>query len=669
MTKRTRTVFLASAWSGLVLLLFVLRLFHNAAILDSPPGRILIIDSLYYFQWAQKIISGNGLGPTVFFMSPLYPLFIAFSSLFNSNSILATYTVQVVLSALTLALLGRFTVKRFGHVAGLIAGTLYVFYAPSIFYDGILLSASLILFFTAVILTLADYAIDTGKKLPIILCGVAIGLSALARPIVLILLPAFAIVFIKRWKKYGWEQSGIFIVSTLIVLFPASLRNYLHGGEWYLTTNSAGINFFIGNHENSNGLYTEAPWLTSAEPANEAGEYRSEASKRIGKPLSVGQASRFWMQESIRWIIGNPVDWIGLLGKKAAYFLNRTEAPNNVSFYGTKEYSRILNSLSFLNFGLLAPLGIVGLFLARKETGWSISTALVAGYFLANILFFVSGEYRYPVVFVLFAYGAGAIIRTFSRLKERKIDSAQQAMIGILFFLMLCNIPWKTMKTITSPRMDYFNWGSVSFARGDLANASLLFTASLAWDPTWVEAHIQLAQVYDEMRLPELADKEYAAAGITRKQLEELRLKEEMESLDVPDSLLTDDSVSPEVLAEVGFRFNKLYKHRQAALILQRAVKLDSTNLEARFQYGYALESTGQFAAARDVYQRLEVVRNNDPLIPYRLSWIYYMLGDRGTANACLRRTETKAATIEDKEIRKRWLEIVESARSSFLNY
>ncbi|MDP8206312.1 MAG: glycosyltransferase family 39 protein [Candidatus Electryonea clarkiae] len=668
----SRNTLYIALWTVVVALFMTLRLIHQGYVLTSPPGNILIIDSQFYFQWAERIAAGHGLGPTVFFMSPFYPLFMSLILKLSESGVAVTMLVQVLLSLGTLGLIGRFTVRRFGHPAGLIAGFLYALYAPSIYYDSIILSASCILFLVMVMMTCLDQAERAGSRFPIFLAGLAIGIAALARPNILILLPIFSYIFVKRWKNYGIEQAGLLIIATLIVIFPAGLRNYLNGGEWYITTNSAGVNFYIGNHENANGLYTEAPWLTSAEPAFEAGEYRTEAQRHLRKALTLSQASRYWMGAGMAWIVSHPVEWLILEGKKTAYFFNRVETPNNVSFYGVKAYSGVLRKIGFMNFGLLAPIGLVGLGLARREEGWYSSIAVVAGYLIAGLFFFVASEYRYPVTGIMIAYGAGAITRIVGRLRHKEIERAQISMIALLVLLMFCNIPWKTMKTIASPRMDYFNWASVSFAQSDLVNASLLFTAALAWDPKWSEAHIQLAQVFDEMKLRELADKEYSAAGITRDQLTMAREREQLADL-IPDSLDIEgnelSNISPQRLAVLGSHFLRLQKYLQASIVLDESVRRDTSNYNALFDLAYALEAVGNKKRALQLYFKLEEIHPADPLIPFRIAWTQYGLNKTGMAQTTLRRVEKKAEKLTDIESINYWKEKVKKTNDTFMNF
>jgi tetratricopeptide (TPR) repeat protein len=653
-------------------LFFYLRFSHLRYMLHSPVAQIPIIDSLYYLQWAERLLAGLGFGPNPFFMSPLYPVFIAIAGKFFASPIYGILVFQILISFVTFTLIARFTSKRFGKWAGLCAGFLYTIYAPAIYFDGVLLSASLILLFSMIILTLLDRVFESNKYLWLwlSLTGLAIGLSALARPNALILIPAFALVFFFRNRRGVIANTLWLTLGVLIVVLPPMIRNAKHGSGLSLTTSSAGINFYIGNHENATGLYFESPFLTSAEPLYEAEDYRREALRLRGKEMSVNSASRFWGKEGLRDIVKNPFRWLKLELMKAAYFWNKTEIPNNVSFYGAKEHSPLLYKLKFFSFGLIAPFGLIGIWLYRKSPFTFIPIALIAGYFVASLIFFVSSEYRYAIIGILIAYAVGGVFQIVKLFRQNDPVVAVQSLTASFILVIACNTPWPLMKQISKPETDFFNWASISFKNNDLTNASLLFLAALAHDPTFQEAHVQLALVFDEMGLPREADKEYNEAGISRDEVAQIRYYEMMAKSGVKETTSNEIEVMDvEQLLGLGVRLSNMGRYEAAIPLLYRATEIDSLNEFALFEYGMALESIRYYSSAIKVFRRLEKLNDYDPNIPFRIAWCTFKGGDPGTARSILGRAAKKIDKMPDNEVKERWHRSVSQSRNEFFNY
>ncbi|MCB2213602.1 hypothetical protein KQI52_15920 [bacterium] len=730
----------------------LLRWTHIEAMLVSPVAQIPIIDSKYYLEWGQRIASGLGLGVHPFFMSPLYPLFISLAGSIGDGFTASTLHLQLLLSLGTMLLIGRFTSKRVSHpLAGPLAAVLFALYAPAIYYDGALISASLILFLTMVTVTLLDAPGDmadgsTGLRWwRIAGAGVAIGLSALARPNALILVPAFGLLFLWwAWRgkhanddqradrprlqadtgtssadtgtsssvhskhahdihvvdnppskitteladqpppdprlqaDTGTSSPGhpsikraillavVLTVATVAVIFPAMLRNVRLGGEFSLTTSSAGMNFFVGNHEQSIGLYTEVPWLLSAEPADEAEGYRQEAMRRVGQPLTDLAASRYWFGEALEWIMHNPLDWVAFEAKKLTWFFHNEEPPNNVSFYGVTEYSPVLRALGWFRFGVLFALALPALLFIG---GWRmhLPRVLILAYLVANLLFFVAGEYRYPIVGVLIPLAVMTLFRIASWIRSRDPIPALRTGILVLVLILLTHIPYTTMRTIASSETDYFNWGSVSYADGDLTNASLLLSAALAERPGWEEAHLQLAFVFRDMGLHDMAEQEFTAAGVTESDLEQLAAEEEMAQQWF--GVATLDTMSADALAALAAQFNILNRYHAAFSAATRALEQDSTHARAAFEQAFAQENRGRVNSAIAMYERLEVKRRDDPMIPYRIAWCYYVLGQGTKAQQSLARARSKTQQLPPGEYRDRWLAKLDEAVLTLGNY
>lgn len=679
-----RTLLTGFAYLAALAVFFALRLVHLAHISGSPVVQIPIIDSLYYLNWGRRIAEGLGLGPHPFFMSPLYPLFIALAGSIGEGFTMSTLHAQLVLSALTMLLIGRYAGRRIDHwLGGPAAALLFALYAPAIYYDGVLLSASLILFLTMVAVTLLD---DEPASLPawrVAAAGLAIGLSALARPNALVLAVAFAVAFLAwGWRarptsrgvygrpvKQALARVVILLVTAALVILPAMLRNHRLSGQFMLTTSSAGMNLFIGNHGQANGLYTEAPWLASAEPADEAAGYEREAERRTGVELNTATASAYWAGEAVEWVASNPLDWLALEAKKLAYFFHSVESPNNVSFYGVKGHSPVLRALAFFSFGVLAALALPGLFGFGRGPRSHLPRALLLAYLAASLLFFVAGEYRYPVAGILCVYAAVTVFRIVERVRADDPIPALRAAIVIVALILVTHIPWPTMRALASSETDFFNWASVSYREGDLKNASLLYSAALAERPGWRDAHLQLALVFTEMGLHDLATREFEAAGVSQEDITRLRVEEELlaENWFGGDSAMAEMSAGE--LTNLAARFNSLGRAAAALSAAEHALAKDSTNLGAKFERAFALERGGRLQAAIQAYQRIEVEERDDPMLAYRIAWCYYGLGEGRQAQQSLQRAKVRAKELPEGPYRAKWLEKLAEAEIKLGNY
>jgi tetratricopeptide (TPR) repeat protein len=536
MTKKFFRIFAVLAALFLVVRVIFYRQLSGTILFDIP-----ILDSEFYYHWARSLAAGQGNPPGPFWLSPLYPYFMAglFSVLGVSTKIVVM--VQFLLSLGTLAFMVFFTRKLFGNAAALATATLAVFYAPWLYYDGVLLSASLILFLNTVILYLLvtwtnvagenrdpspsqTQVLDDKWRGSLIWIGIGVltGLSALARPSILL----FAMLMV-IWQLRGSRISrrkfqvsklvrpALFVAAILVVLSPALVRNWAVAQSPILTTSSGGINFFIGNRAGATGIYDEFDFIQSFDPWREAEGFRVEASKRAGKELSIAQASRYWMGQALRDIAVYPLDWLVLMVKKVWLTVQREEIANNLSFRGVAGFTPILGSLP-LRWALLFPLAAAGMFLIvkRKHAARTLLLLYVGAYALTNVIFFSSSEYRFPMILVLLP-AAGYFLASLWKLLEEKHVRELLLVCGIyLLALVVVNVPSRQVSRSVKPRSDYYNLATVAVDNDQIAESIPLYARSLAVDPEYREARLGLAQSLWRLGNFDDARREFQAAGV-----------------------------------------------------------------------------------------------------------------------------------------------------------
>lgn len=476
-----------------------LRWVHLAIISPTDLVRVPIIDARFYHLWAQTIARGDIIGDGIFFMSPLYPYLMGLIYALLGSEPIKMMAVQSLLSALTIGGLYHFVRHLLSSQrAGLIAAWGLALYAPAIFYDGTLLTASLSLLISTFLLLTAHRALQTPANGVMARFGLMLGLAALVRPLVLLFPFLWLIEFWRRHKPLPFRSLGWLGIGLCVVLLPVGIRNWIVGGQFSLTAASGGVNFYIGNNPNATGLYWEAPFLTSWEPPYEEEDYRQEASQAVGRQLTTAQASHYWLRQSLDWAINHPGEFLKLWLIKSFYFFNRAEFANNVSLYLGKELSPLLR-YNVWGWWLLAPLGMGGLVLLIKREGRErglLPLLWVLTYFLGNVIFFVSSEYRFPAI-LGFLTGLGYLgDQILVRIRTGQLAAAlRYAVVGLV---LLPFVNWRTsfIARGENSRMDWFNIGNTLLKEGQYEQAAERFLRSLEVDPYFSEGLLRLAEAY-----------------------------------------------------------------------------------------------------------------------------------------------------------------------------
>lgn len=475
-----------------------IRWLHLIIISRTDLVKIPIIDSAFYHQWATIISSGNIIGDRIFFMSPLYSYLVAvFYSILGNHPLIILF-LQGIIGSLTVIQVYKLAKRLVNHQTGILAAISTAIYGPFIFYDSTLLTSSLIVFFSVLILNFSLDAIKNPRTSNLLKVGVLIGLSALTRPLILLYLPFLFLGILVHWRSTWIKNSVMICVGAAIILFPVGIRNLLVGHEFTLTTSSAGMNLYVGNNPDATGLYWEAPFLSSAEPWYEDEDYRRTASEAMERKLTTREAGKYWMGESLSWIVNHPGDYLSLVGRKILYFFNRVEFANNVSIYTGKHFSPLLKFNPF-GFWIILPLGLAGLILMTIRFKWRRILVLwlwFAAYFLGGLLFFVSSEYRLPIVLILHIGAAFFILEIINRIRLKETEPILKVIALLLVFLPLANLRTPFITSGANARMDFFNFGSTLLKQDQPEKAISRFNTSLEIDPYFAEGMLRLAESY-----------------------------------------------------------------------------------------------------------------------------------------------------------------------------
>ena len=408
----------------IVALALTLRLVYLHQIQDHPLFRTLMGDPAVYFAQARDIAQGKLVPEHAYFhSSPLYPFFLALVARLGGAGFQPIRIVQSAagtLSVLLIFLLGRLTV---GTRSGLIAAFFAALYVPLMFFEGEVLEITLVITVLLGSLILLQLADRDGGAWKAIAAGALLGLAGLGKPNLLLFAPVGASWLALHGRRRRERRvhgvrvlpAVLFFAAAGVMILPATVHNFRAEGDLIPVSSNGGINFFIGNHANSPGVFQVPPEMRfDLRLAS-----KSAAERETGRSLSAGEVSDFWTERTLEDIGANPGRWLTLIGRKFVLFWNHYEIPNHYHMYYVKLFAPVLR-IPVGTFGVVAPLGLFGLALAvrrRKRVGLLILFGLS---FMASVVpFFITGRYRLAIVPVLLV-GAGFAVESLWRAARGK---------------------------------------------------------------------------------------------------------------------------------------------------------------------------------------------------------------------------------------------------------
>ena len=220
---------------------------------------------------------------------------------------------------------------------------------------------------------------------------------------------------------------------------------------------------------------------------------------RLG--LSGKQRSDFFAAQAIKFITSRPGRWLKLEGRKILTFLGRTQINNNADIAERRAaWKRLF--LPWLHFGIVFPLAVAGMVAARRENRRAL--ILAAGYasFIAiPLVFFACERFRLPAIAILVplaAYGAEMIIRYAAR---RAPAALAAVLVPAIVAGLVSNIDFLGLAKYEMPAI-VANKAYVARLAGNPEVARTLALKALKLDPSVAGAHFQLGAIAEEENEP-----------------------------------------------------------------------------------------------------------------------------------------------------------------------
>ncbi|PCI37680.1 MAG: hypothetical protein COB53_05825 [Elusimicrobia bacterium] len=414
----------------LFVLAFALRALHLWIYGDDFWLKTPLLDDNIFASWADIIAKEGFLARSLgaFDFNPAYPyLLVLLRKIALGYGVLGVFLIQHSVGALVPVLVYKLTQQVFSdNTTALVAGLLAAFYGPSFFYESRYLGEFWIFFFNAACLCALVFADRESPSFWVwAAAGISLGFSNLFRPNVLVFVP-----FVLAWGFWCFRlhladegrpvraQNAVlgclvFLLTLWLPLLPFQLRNraVVEGAGWGLTTASGGVNLYLGNNPEADGLNL-APSFIRYGPGHEYADFKEEAQRRTGTTLTKKEVSRYWTAQVLEWFKTQPGLAFSLMLRKAGFFWNHREPPDNF-FLSIFEKFTTLGGWPLIAWGLVAPLGLAGflwsLALGPGRRYW-ILHAYVFSYFAVNVLFYILSRYRFPTAVGLIPFAAFALV-------------------------------------------------------------------------------------------------------------------------------------------------------------------------------------------------------------------------------------------------------------------
>jgi Flp pilus assembly protein TadD len=480
----------------------LLRLAHWAAVRRAPFIAELAMDSQEYDRWAREIAAGDWLGHGVFFQAPLYPYLLALLYKLCGHSLDAVYLAQIAAAVAGCYALYRAARRMAGERVGLAAAALAAVYGPFLFYDVQLLKESLAVSLVCFLLWALAAAASPGPaaapaQTPAgigrwLLAGLLLGALALLRENALLVVPfLLPLAWIARppGRPAPALRAGALLAGACLALAPVALRNGLVGGDFLPTTFQGGVNFYIGNNPQADGTYRpivpgkQVPELERREPVR-------LAEQAMGRRLTPGEVSRFWLGRALSWARSHPAAALRLSLRKLGLFWSWYEWPDAVDYYAIREQSPVYR-LPLLELGGVTLLAAVGLGFLGGGRARRLAPALLfaAGWMVSTVAFFLFARYRLPAVpalMLLAALPVAALADAFAawRRAHAAAAPAPATRLAVLGLAVAAAFVLPRLAGF-APRLDlvHFNLGQLAEERGDAGLAGRHYRAVLAVSP------------------------------------------------------------------------------------------------------------------------------------------------------------------------------------------
>ncbi len=583
-------------------LLILLALFARGNYLGelktNPFYGYPIIDAAEYLGWGTAIAHGDFPWTRVHIHGPLYPHLLAV--LFKmGGSPDWIYPLQFALGILVILLVFYLGKRSEGRVPGIFAAGMLVFYARELFFEGLVFATTLATFLTlAFVLLGVVFSFGDQKRRARVwaLTGIALGLSAITRPTILIAVPFVLGFFLWRFdRRQALAVAAWFVLGAALVIGPVTLRN-IAIGDPVLVQGNGGMNFYLGNRAGADGLASVRPgvqWNDLERIGNEAGMIRA------------ADRDRFYYARAWSEIAAHPGEAIARALKRVLYFWSGAEVDTSQSFPYFRNNSETLRLL-FLPVGWITAIGLIGWlrYGFGRHRPLTFAGVVLLAYTFSALLFPFASRYRMPMVPIMALFAAAELYGIGKR--WRKPDGLVRMGV-VLVSLVVLNLP------ATAPQRDLvrveLHLGKKYYDAKRYASSELYYKEALAKygeDPDLLNNFGLLREAMGNADEAEQWYRRAAAAGPTHAKALANLAGMHMRRGDIEGTLrelgraLALEPRNPDFRNNHGALLLQMGRTNEAIATLERGRAVDPAHADLLINLSRAYEAAGRYEDAKE---------------------------------------------------------------------
>ena len=225
-----------------------------------------------------------------------------------------------------------------------------------------------------------------------------------------------------------------------------------------------------------------------------------------------GAASNYFVRKVAAYAASDPAGFARLQVKKLYLLLAGNEIPRNQEIYPARSYSPVLRRLLWklpglaFPFGLLMPLGVVGLAVAGRRA--PMLAAIVLAYAAAVLAFFITARYRAPLVPFLLIFAAEGV-RWWAQDARLPARAASIAAAASLF--LVGNLDQGPMSRTMNADAEY-SLGAKLARKGRVEEAIEHLQSAIRLSPRYSEAWVNLGVIQATRGQTAEADRSFRTA-------------------------------------------------------------------------------------------------------------------------------------------------------------